>query len=593
LVVVPSKEWIVRRLPASLAPIAFAALAAAALAAPGAAAEPQPAPQVAFTPYETRAVGSGGVAVAIADVTGDGRDDVLMTTGAQYMNQDHRLVVFAQRADGYLGAPQFHATDGVSADSMGLATGDLNGDGDADVAVGTGTGVDVYMQGPDGLGERVLFPTDAPARHVLIADMTGDGRNDIVAASDPQVTLLTATGAGFSASTLGLTTYESAIAATDVDGDGRQELLQLSGVGPGMVEIFAPEPDGSGGDRWWSRDIPTGAAHAFRGLEAADVTGDGLVDLIVNHMSNSPYARIHVVPQIAGGAFGEPVVLPSYDLPYTIRAGDMDGDGRNDVVVLHSGWMAASVYLQREGGTLGAPQRFALPMNNHYDSQALALGDLNGDGRTDIAVAQDLYGLVILRQTDRPAPEPTPAPDPDTDTGSGEQPAPQDPPTTAPDTSGGQAPGGTSPFTPGPTAPATQDPPATAPGGQQPQQQQAPAAAPVETAPPAPAPTARPHAVSSPRLALRAATARRVPGGVRIAVTWSGGRGRLAWSVRLSGRDRRGRAITRTHRGTAAAGAHSLRRILPQPLARSAPVRAEIVAVSAGRRVTRTIFLRA
>jgi len=487
---------------------------------------------------------------------------------------------------GWLGAPQTMATDATSRELTGVAAGDLNGDGKADVAVGTSAGVDVYIQGSFGLQARTLVATGAPAHHVLIADVTGDGRNDIVASSASQITLLANTGAGFAVSTLGLTTYESAIAAGDLNGDGRLAVAQLPGTGSGMLTVFSPQP-GPVDQPWWSRDVADGSSVGLNGLAVADLTGDGRADLVVSDGRNRPDASINVIAQDAPGHFAAPVVLPSYDLPQTLAAADVNGDGRSDVAVVHQGWNAVGVYVQQPDGTMGAEQLFALPTNAVEDSQGLALGDLNGDGRTDIAIADANWGLVVLRQIDPPAPT-APPPDP--------TPAPPDPTPIPP------APTPAPPAVPEPGSHQTPALPAVPLGGADPAAAPTAAASPASPAAPAvsapaarqPAPPSTTGAPFVPRapalhsrsssapLVLRVAELRRTRSELRLRVGWRGGVGRISWSLRLDGRGGLGRPLTHVASGGAAAAAGSMRRVIRLRLSAHAPLHA-VLTVRSGR----------
>src|SRR2546430_3435100 len=91
-----------------------------------------------FHPYATYPVGSWPEAVAIGDVTGDGRSDVVMTTGYYFdPPNDYRVWVFAQTASGVLGAPVSYPTAGAYTNQpVSVAIGDITGDGKADVVVG-------------------------------------------------------------------------------------------------------------------------------------------------------------------------------------------------------------------------------------------------------------------------------------------------------------------------------------------------------------------------------------------------------------------------------------------------------------------------
>jgi len=83
---------------------------------------------------------------------------------------------------------------------------------------------------------------------------------------------------------------------------------------------------------------------------------------------------------------------------------DLDMDGNSDVILLHGGWNAAGVYRQTSPGTLLAEQLLTLPYASSYNRQGLAVGDINGDGRPDVVVADYNNGLVVLYNATTPPP---------------------------------------------------------------------------------------------------------------------------------------------------------------------------------------------
>jgi Domain of unknown function DUF11/FG-GAP-like repeat len=90
----------------------------------------------------------------------------------------------------------------------------------------------------------------------------------------------------------------------------------------------------------------------------------------------------------------------------------VDVDGRADVVTLHGGWNRAGVYRQQSSGTLAAEELYAIPYASHYHAHGLAVGDVNGDGSPDLALADYNHGLVLLRNTISAPPPPPPPPPP-------------------------------------------------------------------------------------------------------------------------------------------------------------------------------------
>jgi hypothetical protein len=145
----------------------------------------------------TRTVGTTVAGIEVADVSGDGRDDVVATIGAAAPNG--RLNVFRQTDTGTLAAPVVYATGGTPGP---VEAADVDGDGRLDVATLHGDGTaSVLFQSPEGtLGPSVVssLPAASP-RHVqslAMSDVDGDTRTDLVVA-DPAsglVVLRQATG---------------------------------------------------------------------------------------------------------------------------------------------------------------------------------------------------------------------------------------------------------------------------------------------------------------------------------------------------------------------------------------------------------------
>jgi hypothetical protein len=335
-------------------------------------------------------------ALVLADLNGDGRLDVALSSDG-YGDPVRRLRVLLQRADGGGFEAPVVLDTGIGCTTTSLSAADANGDGRADLVVGTYCGVAMLRQTASGtLGPALVLPSTMATPLVRQLQIAADGRLGVVANDfDGRLWLWRQTAPGSYAAPVPLPDVLhgiSDIAVADVDGDGRPDLVasgQLASTNGSGIAVLHQLADGSFGGaqeivvdlNWW------GAA----GIDAADLNGDGRVDIAFSTGGNSPTV-IGLVHQAPDGSWGPVTTMSTYDIPSALRIADLNGDGRADVVVSHRGWLAMSVYLQRADGTL-APELLFESVYESAGLQTLALGDVTGDGRIDI-----VSSTVVLRQ---------------------------------------------------------------------------------------------------------------------------------------------------------------------------------------------------
>ena len=356
-----------------------------------------------FLPYQAIGMPAEPDAIAVGDVTGDGRDDIVVTTGYTYGDPDNfHLFVLAQTVSGGLAAPVSYATRGSYTQRPGsVGIGDVNGDGRADIVLGLDRyGIELFPQLSDGTLGASSFVPSTDSTQIRVGQIDKDPSRSEVAGigwGSNTVTLFSDTGAGLTAGPTYPVPHDGwdDIELADVSGDGRTDLVVMSGQGLGPN--FHVVPQLTNGTFGAAVAYDLGGSESTNGIGVGDVTGDGRTDVVASFGGNQPSSAMAVFGQTAGGALGTPVTYPSYDIPEPVEVADLDRDGRADVVTLHGGWLKAGVYRGRADGTLAAEVLYDIPYASQYSVHGLAVGDVNGDGWLDVVEADYNNGVIVLR----------------------------------------------------------------------------------------------------------------------------------------------------------------------------------------------------
>lgn len=184
------------------------------------------------------------------------------------------------------------------------------------------------------------------------------------------------------------------LAVADLTGDSIDDVLVMSGQLYSSPNLSVLPSDGVGG---------LGTPQTYRvapnentsGIAAGDVNGDGRADVVLTRGNNSP-TWIWVYTQGEQGELQGPVQVPTYDVPSEAAIVDLDRDGSNEVLVLHDGWSQMSIYRTDTSGVIPEAERIAIPYAS-YSANAIGTGDLTGDGCPDVVIAAHSGDLQFLR----------------------------------------------------------------------------------------------------------------------------------------------------------------------------------------------------
>jgi uncharacterized repeat protein (TIGR01451 family) len=336
-----------------------------------------------------------GSFLATGDFSGDGKTDAILND-----KFGGNLYLFAEDGDGGFQTPatiNALATGGQTGPS-GAATGDFNGDSKLDLAVAESfTGkVAVLLNSASGLQLSGRFSSGgAVPGPIVAADFNGDSKLDLAVVNAPSDDRLTAGnltvffGAGNGtfqlAHTYSAGSYPSSVAVADVNGDGKPDLVVTNMSDPfvdprvpGSVYVFLN--DGSGG--FQTPSTMTVGTYPFS-VWIGDLNADGKPDLIVASNDSHAAYTLSVLLGSGNGTFQPPASVSTEYGPSGVAIRDFNGDGKADLVVSHCCGATDMTYLQGNGdGTFQTEAHF----NGGKNSFAVAPADLNGDGKPDLIV---------------------------------------------------------------------------------------------------------------------------------------------------------------------------------------------------------------
>lgn len=374
-----------------------------------------------FSPGARLPAGNGPLAVVALDVDGDGWIDLLSCDA-----MSASLTVEHGRGGGSFDGPLL-LTAGMRPTTVAVA--DLDGNGTQDLAI-TDAGPDPSVPGSVvvrlGLGGAAFGPESSyevggRPTGIAVGDFDGDGIFDLVVAGSTTVTL-SGNGDG---------TFAPAVPTSGTE------------VGDPVTVTVAVGDFDSNGVHDWTTDT------FFRGVAIGDVTGDGKQDRVLGY-GGAP--AIEVQPGRGDGTFAAAVRVPLPEWPEAVAIGDLDRDGRRDLLAItylgpavarglgngafeaavlfgparYRRWVgpaslavsdidvdgqldaatiapdrgALAIHFGRGDGTLAKP--FQLPAGS--SSRAPAFGDFDADGRPDLAIPNPDIGAVMILLNPGPVP---------------------------------------------------------------------------------------------------------------------------------------------------------------------------------------------
>ncbi|OCR02496.1 hypothetical protein BCD67_01010 [Oscillatoriales cyanobacterium USR001] len=330
---------------------------------------------------------------------------------------------------------QLHTLTGanIAASANPIGSAELGGDWNLEVQIGSiETSVPINhntlktYSGVLGFAPKVNFPNDKGPAFVSIGDFNGDSKPDLAVSSyyDSNVSvLLNTTPTGDTTPTfapkvtIALPTGSNPfpVSIGDFNGDGKPDLAIGNRYGNNVSILLNTTTTGAATPTFATKvDFATGSFP--RDISIEDINGDGKPDLVTaNFDSDNASILLNTTPQgAATPTFAPQITFPTDKRSASVKIGDINGDGKPDLAVANFGINSLLLFLNTTPTGATTPT-FAPQVNLTISSNSasVSIGDINGDGKPDLVTANNgtKNASILLNTTPKGAATPTFAPE--------------------------------------------------------------------------------------------------------------------------------------------------------------------------------------
>ncbi len=341
--------------------------------------------------------------LAAADFNQDGKPDLAIAANSRvYIMLGNGDGTFASAPGSPIPVPSPPYDDYPTPYTGPMTVGDFTHSGHPGLAVADWTNEDAVILLGNGNG---TFTTSSAVfanaeglytTGVEAADFNGDGYLDLAFTNDPTGVSLVALGYGKgafnSAGELYTQSLPLGMAVGDFNGDGKLDVAVANGGTTKFPQSGVSVSLGNGdGTFTQAAGSPSSLGQSLYAIVAADFNGDGKLDLAVTDFAANV---VYILLGNGDGTFQGPITIPVGNGPEAIVAGDFNNDGKLDLAIANASDNTVTLLLGNGDGTFAEASGSPYAVGN--DPVAIVAADFNGDGRLDLAVANNSDGTVSI-----------------------------------------------------------------------------------------------------------------------------------------------------------------------------------------------------